>query len=108
MGLAICILFGVLVSWLTVTIMPKWRPDKILYSLLLGFVAGFAGCYAGKELGYADFEMFNLVSLGIAIVLAIAAQAVAWMINIFGWQSNIRRAGITILDNHEKAIAEHT
>lgn len=107
MGLIICLLFGVMISWVTVTAIPKWRPGNMLYSVAIGLIAGFTGCWAGKQLGFADFDMLNLYSLGIAIGTAVVLNGFSYMVNLFGWQSNITRAGIVVLDDHEKALAEH-
>ncbi len=107
MGLAICILFGILTALLTVLFIPKWRPENLAMILITGSIAGIFGCYIGKQLGLAGYNMFNLISTGISICLSVTIVAFMWFTNLFGWQSNLKRAGITVLDNHEKAIAEH-
>lgn len=81
MGLATCILFAVIATWITVSVWVKWRPKSLAVFFTMGILSGCLGCLVGVIAGWGDIEKFNLISVFISIITVVP---VAFFISRFG------------------------
>lgn len=81
MGLATCILFSVIATWITVSIWVKWRPKSLAAFFATGILSGCLGCTIGVIAGWGDIDKFNLISVFISIITVVP---VAFVVSRFG------------------------
>ena len=70
MGLAVCLLFGIIGAWITRAIQPSLSKGGLKALLITGIAAGFAGCFIGIAIGWGDIRMFNLYDVLLSMVFA--------------------------------------
>jgi len=72
MGIAACLLFGVIAAWITRSMLAHSVVGSLKFILLIGSIGGLLGLL-GILLGWGDSESFNLynvlLSIGITALL---------------------------------------
>ena len=81
MGLATCILFAVIATWITISVWVKWRPKSLAAFFIMGVLSGCLGCMIGVIAGWGDIGKFNLISVFISIIMVVP---VAFFVSRFG------------------------
>ena len=72
MGVASCLLFGIIASWITRAIQPSLNKGGIMLLLFTGLASGLIGCFLGILIGWGDMRMFNLYNVLLSMVVASA------------------------------------
>jgi uncharacterized membrane protein YeaQ/YmgE (transglycosylase-associated protein family) len=76
MGIIVWILLGLVVGVIAKFLMPGKDPGGIIITILLGIGGAFVGGFASTRLGFGSVTGFDLRSLIIAVLGAIALLAV--------------------------------
>lgn len=72
MGILTWLILGLVVGVLAKFIMPGKDPGGFLVTILIGIAGAFIGGFIGSVAGLGDVTGFNLVSIGLATVGAMA------------------------------------
>lgn len=76
MGLFACILFGIIASWISISVYPRIKPTKGWFVMFTGLVGGITGAYLGRHFNFADFDMFNMYSVGMSMATGVVLTAI--------------------------------
>lgn len=74
MGVAACVLFGLLAAWITRSMHINGRTINLIFTCVIGLTGGLAGLI-GITLGWGDINSFNLYNVLLSIMLTAALMA---------------------------------
>ena len=99
MGLFACILFGIIASWITISVNPKLKPAKGWFVVFTGAAGGIIGAWLGRHFGFADLDMFNMYSVGMSMATGIILTTILSLTRRIG--SNTPQAELALIDDEE-------
>ena len=98
MGLFACILFGIIASWIGISVYPKIKPVKGWFVLFTGAIGGVAGAWLGRYFQFADLDKFNMYSVGMGMV---AGLIVTSIVSLTKRTANMPQAELALIDDEE-------
>lgn len=98
MGLFACILFGIIASWIGISVYPKIKPAKGWFVVFTGAVGGIIGASLGRYFNFADLDMFNMYSVGMGMAAGVILTSV---LSLTKRSAGLPQAELALIDDEE-------